>query len=533
VGDPRAFASPHEPVAEGRCTECHDPHRSEMPSLLAGPSSMVCGGCHGDVVEFDGAESIHGPAEGDCLQCHLPHGGQGKDMLVEPAPALCFNCHDDKGADFQASHLRLDASAMDCSSCHAPHSSSRASLLLAKAHTPFEDDDCSVCHDELASGTSTEELCLTCHDVSTGTSKSRHAPFADGSCTECHNPHVSEGENLLPATSAEACFRCHDGASLYTELDLAHGPVRDGQCELCHESHQSKHASLLRASNKELCFGCHGATGEHTSLRNQHAPFGQGRCARCHEPHGGAEGTMTEQVPSLCLGCHDVEKASTVQKHRGMPVAGADCIGCHAPHASDGRGLVHEIVHVPYADGDCSDCHGSTREVSVSDEKKLCIGCHPGIGEDVKTVALHQPLEGERPCSVCHEPHAASGTSLVPADRDGLCASCHPGQAESLKSSVYSHPAQSVGTCTICHDPHFTADDRGRRKVDRVCGTCHSSREHVAHPMGEGVPDPRGDGFVRCVSCHSPHGSDHEYVLLADPNGPLCIACHTDKIRGR
>ena len=155
------------------------------------------------------------------------------------------------------------------------------------------------------------------------------------------------------------------------------------------------------------------------------------------------------------------------------------------------------------------------------------------MGEDIKIAALHQPLTDEPSCTVCHMPHTAPGASLMPSDRDGLCASCHADQAKSLKSSVYSHPAQAEGTCAICHDPHFVTDEEGKRKVDTVCETCHQAKEHMAHPMGEEVIDPRGNGYVGCVSCHSPHGSDHEYVLLDDPKGPLCITCHTDKIRGK
>jgi predicted CXXCH cytochrome family protein len=53
------------------------------------------------------------------------------------------------------------------------------------------------------------------------------------------------------------------------------------------------------------------------------------------------------------------------------------------------------------------------------------------------------------------------------------------------------------------------------------------------HPMGEGVKDPRSGGEVGCLSCHDPHGTGYEYMLVDTANGRLCVGCHTDKIKVR
>jgi predicted CXXCH cytochrome family protein len=190
------------------------------------------------------------------------------------------------------------------------------------------------------------------------------------------------------------------------------------------------------------------------------------------------------------------------------------------------------MTHEPYADGDCGACHEGANHV-VSDERELCFDCHPGMGEDVKTMGLHQPLNGDKPCTVCHEPHTAPQGKLLPVERDRLCGSCHDTIQEQLSTATYSHPAQSTGTCSICHDPHFASEEGTFSLAERRCAACHPFQDHVMHPMGPDIPDPRAEGPLGCASCHDPHGSEHEYSLQDDPNGPLCVACHTDKIRTR
>jgi predicted CXXCH cytochrome family protein len=385
------------------------------------------------------------------------------------------------------------------------------------------------------SGSSEAELCQVCHDVSPDArSNNKHAPFEAGECSSCHNAHVAEGENLLPATTAEACYECHDGTSLYPELKLAHAPVREGQCELCHESHESQYTSLLKASGNELCFGCHENVREKRKLRNQHQPFARGDCAECHEPHGSAtEGMLVKSVPGLCVDCHDVTKAGLGGKHGGIPFAESNCVGCHDPHASREPNLAYDTMHAPYAGGDCQDCHDSGTGAVLADQKALCYECHQGMGEDLKTVTLHQPLADERSCTVCHAAHAAPTANLLPVDRDKPCKACHGEQAGTISTATFVHPVQAEGTCSVCHDPHVVAYEGGRNLADRSCLRCHTTESHASHPMGDEVADPRGEGTVECASCHGPHGTEQEYFLLDDPNGRLCVGCHTDKIRSK
>ncbi len=85
----------HHPVPEGKitCTDCHDPHGSFAPHLLAAVSiNELCYKCHAS--KRGPYLWIHPPVEEDCLDCHTPHGSPNRDLLTEKLPFLCQRCHD-------------------------------------------------------------------------------------------------------------------------------------------------------------------------------------------------------------------------------------------------------------------------------------------------------------------------------------------------------------------------------------------------------------------------------------------------------
>ncbi len=66
-----------------------------------------------------------------------------------------------------------------------------------------------------------------------------------------------------------------------------------------------------------------------------------------------------------------------------------------------------------------------------------------------------------------------------------------------------------------------------------TCTKCHP--RGASHPVGvkaEGrkirTPDelPTIDGFITCVTCHSPHGGDNAFFARYDRNKDICILCH-------
>lgn len=84
VKDQHAFL--HGPVAANRCLWCHDPHRSNVPSLLRVAAGRLCRECHTQEL-LDPSVPEHLDEKKDCLQCHAGHGGSDRYFLKPGARA--------------------------------------------------------------------------------------------------------------------------------------------------------------------------------------------------------------------------------------------------------------------------------------------------------------------------------------------------------------------------------------------------------------------------------------------------------------
>jgi predicted CXXCH cytochrome family protein len=112
-----------------------------------------------------------------------------------------------------------------------------------------------------------------------------------------------------------------------------------------------------------------------------------------------------------------------------------------------------------------------------------------------------------------------------------VCATCHQEQVDANRTAAHRHPQVDGRDCTACHDPHLSPAEVDGKPAPEVCLNCHTYRDHVDHPMGEDTVDPRTGRKMTCNSCHDPHGSSFVRFLRDDPEGKLCIGCHTDKLR--
>lgn len=106
----------HQPVRDGKCSRCHDPHGGSRRFFLVADAAELCLTCHDPKIY--GAGVVHGPlAVGDCLACHDPHAAKARRLLKQEfAAALCFRCH-------TQARTRCTAGPRDlaCLRCHNPH----------------------------------------------------------------------------------------------------------------------------------------------------------------------------------------------------------------------------------------------------------------------------------------------------------------------------------------------------------------------------------------------------------------------------
>jgi DmsE family decaheme c-type cytochrome len=180
----------------------------------------------------------------------------------------------------------------------------------------------------------------------------------------------------------------------------------------------------------------------------------------------------------------------------------------------------------------CNDCHKKEVALFSATAKGSLLMKHPRN--------THEKLG----CEACHGPSKQHGNSggeergaLVAfggkhpspvAQRNAVCLGCHEKTARTLwKGSA--HEARNVA-CTDCHQV-MTSDmtERGLLKkvsVLETCGTCHAQRKAQAVRYSH---MPIGEGKMECTSCHNPHGSANEKLLVASSVNETCYSCHADK----
>ena len=109
------IVSVHKPVAEKRCTECHDTSRG-LEAMAR--DATLCDKCHKEQRLKEGWS--HGPLNlGTCVPCHQPHESPYPHLLERPVPELCFYCHSEEG--FTEKEYHDVPNWTECSACHDPH----------------------------------------------------------------------------------------------------------------------------------------------------------------------------------------------------------------------------------------------------------------------------------------------------------------------------------------------------------------------------------------------------------------------------
>lgn len=132
------------------CASCHSVHVKSDPVLTKQTQPEVCFSCHKTERAQLHRFSTHpiatsvglglggGKAMG-CTDCHNPHGSTGPKLLAKNSVnETCYTCHAEKRGPFLWEHAPVTD---DCTTCHTPHGSTAAPLLKTRA--PFL---CQQCH---------------------------------------------------------------------------------------------------------------------------------------------------------------------------------------------------------------------------------------------------------------------------------------------------------------------------------------------------------------------------------------------------
>ncbi len=306
--------------------------------------------------------------------------------------------------------------------------------------------------------------------------------------------HGFDSRQLLIGTINDICSYCH---AILEEIpsDNLHYPLtEDNSCVECHNPHASDNKDLLKLPGNRVCLECHDAPPTEGSSF-VHPPYADITCTGCHNPHGSTFGTMF-QMPAgyLCASCHPkiLDGDSPPELHSADEIR--SCDNCHLGHTSVYQKLLSEKL------------------------PDLCLDCHEKLAGKIEKGAPHSAIEAEG-CLACHTPHFIKNQFSLVLKTPDLCFDCHSDIQELIKEE-YTHAAVEDG-CETCHDPHIqlTEDE----KIE-LCVACHD------------IEDGNFEGFHQnlipssCVSCHNPHGSPEERLLLSNQHPPFmereCESCH-------
>lgn len=190
-------ANQHEPFAKGTCSACHDQENQSKPFAIKGTPERLCGRCHRTV----GKTESPGPAfrhsdkrESYCLDCHNPHTSDVNSLLASKQEDLCMRCHFNSAEHEKEQIEYATHSGQDCSICHTLHLADNPKFLKSTGS-----DLCSQCH---------EGAHRVSHPIGDDIIDPRDdKPMT---CLDCHIMHGSDYDKYLPLNpSQDLCLQCH------------------------------------------------------------------------------------------------------------------------------------------------------------------------------------------------------------------------------------------------------------------------------------------------------------------------------------
>jgi DmsE family decaheme c-type cytochrome len=167
-----------------------------------------------------------------------------------------------------------------------------------------------------------------------------------------------------------------------------------------------------------------------------------------------------------------------------------------------------------------------------------CRACHE---ENVKSIEMtrHASLEGS--CQGCHGDPSAhvkgalEGTpgpiqkfkTLTPQQSSAVCQSCHvKGSQKHWTSSTHDSRGVVCASCHETHPKHAPLKAQLKKPQLELCTGCHTQKKAALMRSGH---MPLREGKVFCTSCHNPHGTPNDRMLLQTSVQENCYSCHAEK----
>jgi predicted CXXCH cytochrome family protein len=332
------------------CTECHPPHKVDIPQIQARISDNLCMKCHGDeaVHKMVGDErvslfvdsrilpnSVHKNIQ--CIKCHT----EVNEHLARPCstnkPVDCSSCHAEVFDKYFQSghgqaHYRNVENAPYCTDCHGTHETKSRYDDTSPVYRTSIPALCGECHRENGKAPRSADLkevnafadySLSVH----GQGLTNKGLTVSAVCTDCHSTHLmlkesNEKSSIYPANVQATCGNCHKGIyEQYLKSDHAYKLDDKGKdyptCVKCHSAHVISDVTqdkfMIEVTTQ--CGSCHKETAE-TYMETYHGKayqlgyYESARCSDCHGAHNilkasNPESTISQaNLVNTCAKCH-------------------------------------------------------------------------------------------------------------------------------------------------------------------------------------------------------------------------------------
>lgn len=221
-----------------------------------------------------------------------------------------------------------------------------------------------------------------------------------------------------------------------------------------------------------------------------------------------------------CLQCHDGELFPNVMKIFQSPHGSkkvftqGQCEVCHGPVGEHDKGRLRKgETRMPMI-----DFSGKQPKFGVDQINQVCSNCHNKGDAAHFQGSVHQ--QNQTACTSCHTIHSQQDPVSKPQGQLETCGSCH--LAAKAQHQRFSHHPVAEGkmSCTSCHNPHNSNAEQllVKDSVNETCAQCHAGKRGPFLFEHEPVTE-------NCASCHNPHGSNHSSMLKQRPP-MLCQQCH-------
>jgi DmsE family decaheme c-type cytochrome len=215
-------------------------------------------------------------------------------------------------------------------------------------------------------------------------------------------------------------------------------------------------------------------------------------------------------------------------------VSSEECAACHG----DAVAAMNRTHHAT-SPGGCASCHGDVSAhmksavesgapgpiVAISKLKAdaanaVCETCHTKAKQKHWSGSSHE--SHGLSCVSCHalHPKGTPPLALLAKPQMALCTGCHLQKKAQLMRSGHMPVREGKLECSTCHNPHGTPNDKMllQTSVNENCYSCHAEKRG---PFLWEHPPVREN----CLNCHDAHGSIQD-KLLKVKLPLLCQQCH-------